>query len=366
MKYENFNRTAGARRVLVAPLDWGLGHATRCIPIIHYLQNSGFEVVIAAEGNIAALLQQEFPGISLIRLEGYHMRYSRNRRWLGLTLMFQLPKLIRAVYREKKWLKKILQSGYFDSVISDNRLGLSHPDIPCYYITHQLQIMTGSRFTDKIARLIHYYFINQYKACWVPDSAATPNLAGALSHPRHLPKIPVAYLGPLSRFSPGTEKEKKWDCCCVLSGPEPQRTIFENIVLKQLTGYPGKVLLIRGCPNNSTPLHSSGTNLQILNHLPAEELSQAISASSLVICRSGYSSIMDLVALQQKAILVPTPGQTEQEYLARTLMEKNIFPTLPQMDFSLEAALRLATTFGFRIPVFKEDLFKEVVEGFIS
>lgn len=351
-------------KILIAPLDWGLGHATRCIPIIYHLLNNGVTVVVAASGPVKALLQQEFPQLEFLNLPGYNMRYSTGSRQ-GFTLFRQVPKLIKAVNSEHKWLETLLQNRQFDAVISDNRLGFYNKDVKCIYITHQLTIKTGNVFSDWVAQKIHYRFINKYSECWVPDNDGENNLAGDLSHPKKRPQIPVTYIGALSRFEK-TVSEKKYALLIVLSGPEPQRTIFETIVLKQLKTYKENVLVVRGLPDSAETLSHSNKNIEIHNHLYAAALNTAFLQSKTILCRSGYTTIMDLIALQQQAILVPTPGQTEQEYLATYLQQKGIFYSTAQAGFILQKAMNAAAVFPYAIPYISTAQYETVITAFLK
>lgn len=365
IKTENFNIPGNKPRVLVAPLDWGLGHATRCIPIISKLLQQNCEVIIAAEAAGKILLQKEFPGLIFIDLKGYRMQYSRHKIWMPLKFLLQFPKLIFRIYAERSWLNKLVDDNKIDGVISDNRLGLSSKKIPCVYITHQLQIKTGNAFTERIAQKIHYHFINKYAACWVPDAAGEKNLAGQLSHPAVSPKVPVIYLGPLSRFEK-KDVEIKYDLCVILSGPEPQRTVFEKIILKELHKFSGTAFLLRGLPGNSTVIKPGFNTVEIRNHLPAAELNQVLLQSKIILSRSGYTTIMDLVKLQKKAILVPTPGQTEQEYLGGYLHKQSLFYTVKQEMFLLDDTLEEVTAFSFKEePVLQND-YEKIIEHFVK
>jgi uncharacterized protein (TIGR00661 family) len=365
MSGEKFNISAHKPRILVAPLEWGLGHATRCVPIINELLQLDCEVLIAAEKEAEALLKKEFPQLLFLSLRGYRMKYSRKKLWLPLKLLVQFPKIARSIYNEHRWLKKTVKEQNIDAVLSDNRFGLYHSSIPCIYITHQLSIETGSRLSKWLAQKLHYYFINRYTACWVPDAAGVANLAGKLSHPKKMPAVPVEYLGPLSRFEK-IGAEKKYDLLICLSGPEPQRTIFEELLFDQLKGYTGNVLFIRGLPGNTSVKQNDNVAIKIINHLSAAELNIAIEQAELVISRSGYTTVMDLVKLQQKAVLVPTPGQKEQEYLADILMQQKIFYCIEQKDFSLSAALKEAAKFPFQYPGIEQDLYKKIISAFIQ
>ncbi len=327
------------KRILIAPLDWGLGHATRCIPIIKELQRRQIEVIIAAEGAIATLLQREFPEIKIIPLKGYNISYGKRKNLFLLKIISQLPKIWKAIQYEKYWLNDMIALHKIEAVISDNRLGFCSKKVPSFFITHQLQIKSGSFFLDKIIRHFNYYFINQFDECWIPDVESADNYAGTLSHPEVFPKIPVKYIGPLSRFKKLTQ-EKKYKIAIVLSGPEPQRTIFENKIINQLKDVNVSTVIVRGLPNEIQQLSLTNQQVILHNYLDAVELSDLMQQSEIVIARSGYSTIMDLVAIGQQAVLVPTPGQTEQEYLAKYLSEKGLFKTMNQSDFELKNIIK--------------------------
>ena len=345
MIVEKINKKKINPRVLVAPLDWGLGHATRCIPIINVLHEHNIDVLIAAEGPVAELLQKEYPAIVILPLKGYKISYSKGKGLFILKMLLQFPKVIAAIMNEKKWLKKVVTRYKIDAVISDNRFGLHLSKTPCVYVTHQLFIETGNGLLNKVANWIHFRIINKFDECWVPDAAGENNLAGKLSHPVRFPRKPVKYLGILSRCKE-IITEKKYDLLILLSGPEPQRSIFENTLLPQLKEIDGNVLLVRGLPGTEKKIQIENRNVLIHDHLSAELLNKLMQQSVNIIARSGYSTIMDLVTVQQKAILVPTPGQTEQEYLATYLMEKKLFFSCSQENFSIQQAIESAGNFN--------------------
>jgi uncharacterized protein (TIGR00661 family) len=334
--------------VLVAPLDWGLGHATRCIPIIRALVASGYEVLIAAEGAQAILLGQEFPLLPIIALPGYRVRYSQTGWWLPLRLAVQLPRLLSIIQQEHRWLDKIIEQYKIDLVISDNRYGLYSKKIPCIFITHQLTIKASFVWLEKVLRRINYRYINRYTSCWVPDGAGLVNAAGILSHPPRLPRTRVHYIGLLSRFEPKAEINK-YDYCIVLSGPEPQRTLLEKNILVQLGGLEGKILLIRGKPGSNERLNVQ-QNTEVHNHLAGGDLQQALMQSRYIVSRSGYTTIMELLSLQKKSILIPTPGQTEQEYLAKKLQQSSACLFVSQHVFNCAEHFALAKNFNYHLP----------------
>lgn len=350
---------------MVAPLDWGLGHATRCIPVVLMLLQQNCKVAIAAEGACKYLLQQEFPDLIFIELKGYRMKYSRSKHLMPVKLLVQLPKILYRIYTEHCWLNKIVKLYDIDAIISDNRPGLYHKIVPCVYITHQLKIKTGNRFTEMVAQKIHYRFINKYNECWVPDAAGEINLAGSLSHPEILPAVPVKYLGSLSRFEK-KEMELLFDLAIILSGPEPQRTVFENIIFEELKHYQGKVFMLRGLPQKKLLNSVNSPSLIIHDHLPAGALNLAMEQSKIIISRSGYTTVMDLIKLQKRAVLVPTPGQTEQEYLANHLMQQKLFYCTKQQGFSLLDILKNAASFSYKEIHLPQQVYKIVIENFIK
>ena len=341
----------GRRKVLVAPLDWGLGHTTRCIPVIRELLKTGFEVVIAAEGKGQTLLEAEFPSLAFITLKGYAIQYSKTRIGLFSKILLQIPKIMAIIRYEHNWLDEIIDRHGIDIVISDNRYGLHSKRIPSLFITHQLQIQTPV-FSNLLRRL-NYRYINRFTECWVPDSKNVPGLAGKLSHPGKLPSIPVKYIGVLSRFEYVKEEHIEKKLLVILSGPEPQRTLLEKKVLPQLGGLPFQITLIRGLPGASKTIETP-PHVRAINHLAANELGKEIREAFLIIARSGYSTIMDLVKMRKKSILIPTPGQTEQEYLAKHLSEKGIACSMQQKDLNLKKALDLAASFPYKINMVDE------------
>ncbi|HEY9363337.1 MAG TPA: glycosyltransferase [Chitinophagaceae bacterium] len=351
-------------RILICPLDWGLGHATRCIPIIKELIARNCEVIIAADALTFSLLKEEFPSIVFLRKKGYEMQYSRNKNGLWIKVLLQLPKIILKIKQENRWLKKTIDQYKPDAIISDNRFGMYSKKVPCIYITHQLFIKTGKSFTERVAQKIHHFFIKKYTQCWVPDFKEN-GLAGKLSHPGKIPSN-VIYIGALSRFQPVENISRKYDVLISISGPEPQRSIFENIVLRQLNNFSGTALLVRGLPSATETISSSNSSVKIVNHLVAKDLNEALEQSEIIICRSGYTSIMDLMKLHKKAILIPTPGQTEQEYLAKYLSEKEIFYSVEQKNFSLKEALAKSSSFQYSHPHFSCDDYKKVINEFVA
>ena len=332
------------KRILVAPLNWGLGHATRCIPIIRGLLQQQFTPVIASDGIALELLKKEFPELETMELPAYNVRYSKKGYWFKLKLLKDSPKLLNAVNAEKKLIKSIIETHHIDGIISDNRLGIYSKQVPSVFITHQLQVLSGN--TTWLSTKLHQKVISKFDECWVPDTNGIPNLSGKLGHTNHY-FIPTKYIGPLSRFSKN-EVEMVYDVMVLLSGPEPQRTMLEEKLLKELKDYNGKVLFVKGVvENEQTVTETNG--MTIYNFMTSDILEKALNESRLIVSRSGYTTIMDLAKLGKKAFFIPTPGQFEQEYLAKRLTELGLVPSCKQDDFMVDKLEDVANYKGLEV-----------------
>ena len=358
---QNFNN----KKILIAPLDWGLGHTTRCISIVRFLLDTGSSVIVACNPEQKALLQKEFNNISYLDLKGYEIAYSKHKNLFPLKLIAQLPKIASRIFLEHQWLQKVIDAYQIDLVISDNRFGLYTSKVTCIFITHQLTIKAPFAWLEHFLQRINYSYINRFTQCWVPDYAGEKNIAGLLSHPKKLPNIPVHYIGPLARFKKEETTTIHYQCCIILSGPEPQRSLLEELILLQLPALKGNFLLVRAKPN-APALNISLPNVTIHNHLNSRELQEAINASAFVVTRSGYTSVMELLALQKKLVLIPTPGQTEQEYLAQQLMHHHLAYCVEQDDFNLEDALTIAKEFAYHLPTMEGNTLNSILQELLT
>ena len=321
--------------VLICPLDWGLGHAARCVPVIKELLRLNFKVIIGADKNPLAFLMQEFPDLETIVVPGYEVTYDEKGSFFKLfTESVRFNKYIKI---EQGLIDKIIEDHRIDVIISDNRYGLWSKSVKSILITHQIfpKVPIGSSVAyKKIEQLI-----GNFDECWIPDMEETPNLSGDLSHLKHL-KQTYRFIGSLSRFSKLEDiVNTEIGVFGILSGPEPQRSIFEKILIEQLENSNIKAVLVRGLPNASKELKNTSEDLKIFNHLSTNEFLRYFQKSKAIVCRSGYSSIMDLATLGKQAILIPTPGQTEQEYLAEYHLQQGNFYTQKQSKFNLEKGL---------------------------
>lgn len=319
------------KRILIAPLNWGLGHAARCIPIISELIKNDFEPLIASDGDALFLLKKEFPNLKFIEFPSYHIKYAKKSFYFKLKLISNTFTILNAMRKEYYLTQSIIKSHKIDGIISDNRMGVFNKSIPCAYITHQLNVLSGS--TTKFSTKLHHYFIKKFDTCWVPDIEGKSNLSGKLSHLKDS-KIKPKYLGILSRFKK-IEIPIVYDLMVLLSGPEPQRTILEEILLKELKSYKGNILFVKGKMETKEIRITKG-NMTIVNFMKSDALQIALNQSRQILCRSGYTSIMDLAKLEKKAFFIPTPGQFEQEYLAKRLKKLNLVPTCKQHKFTVD------------------------------
>lgn len=307
------------KKILVAPLNWGLGHATRCIPIIKQLSALGFKVVLAGDGSSLELLKKEFPSLQYFDLPSYQITYSEKGSFLLFKLLLRMPVFFQTIKKERKVVEQLIEKEKISGIISDNRFGVMSSKVPCIFLSHQIRVLSG--VTTRISSFLHRMIINRFDECWIPDQKGKNNLSGLLSDPKGL-KIPVRFVGNLSRMSRNNlKKDIKW--LAVLSGPEPQRSILENELRKMLPKLPGPKMLIQGIIDKETK-EFEFKGIRIKNFVLSQELGDLINRAETVISRSGYSTLMDLKALRSKAIFVPTPGQTEQIYLAKRMKDLGI------------------------------------------
>ena len=352
---------AYSKTILIAPLNWGLGHATRCIPIIKALQENNYIPIIASDGIALELLRKEFPYLQFLELPSYQIEYAKNGKNFKWKLFKNCPKMIEAILNEKKLIKKWIKKYEIDGIISDNRLGVFSKKTPSVFITHQLNVMTGN--TTWLTSKMHQKIIKKYTACWVPDIASIPNLTGELGHLERN-NLNIQYLGPLSRLHK-KQTEIKYDLMIILSGPEPQRGILEEKLKIEILKYPGKTIFIKGIVEKNQ-IKEQIENVTYYNFMNTRQLEQAFNESDKVLCRSGYTTVMDLAKLDKKAFFIPTPGQYEQEYLAKKYKEEGLVPYAEQDDFKIEDLLEIENYKGLPqidTPLNWESLFQVFVKN---
>ncbi|WP_395042925.1 glycosyltransferase [Flavobacterium sp.] len=331
------------KNILVAPLNWGLGHATRCIPIIRELENNGFTPIIASDGNALELLKKEFPHLNSLELPSYNIQYAKKSKNFKWQLIKNSPKTIKAILSEKKIVEKWILELNLSGIISDNRLGVHSKKIPSVILTHQLNVLSGK--TTWISSKMHQFFIKKFAECWIPDVDNYPNLSGKLGHLRNT-KMNLKHIGVLSRLEK-KELPIKYKLMIILSGPEPQRTLLEEKLIHELENYKEDIVFIKGVVENNQTIEKI-KNIIFYNFMQTKQLEKTFNESELVICRSGYTTIMDLARLEKKAFFIPTPGQYEQEYLAKKHKREGLVPYSKQNDFKLDDILAVDLYAGLR------------------
>ncbi len=327
-----------SKKILVAPLNWGLGHATRCIPLINELIRQGAEVILASDGRAYDLLAIEYPDLPLLRLPSYEIHYHRSS--MVMNMATQSLKVLSAIRQERQMIAAYVQDKKIDIVVSDNRYGCHHPDTRNIFITHQIHLHLPWWFAP--AKWVNRKWIRRFDECWIPDNAGETNISGALSRPP-LSNMPTHYLGLLSRMR-YYQRPVRYDVVVVLSGPEPQRSVLESKILQQARELPQRFLIVQGKPPKKKHYFDSH-HIEIISYLPTKELNDAMLSGEIIISRSGYSTIMDLVRLGKKAFLIPTPGQTEQEYLAGFFSRKGIYYSQPQSKLDIAKGLQEVSAF---------------------
>lgn len=393
--------------VIIAPSDWGLGHSARIIPLAVALSHLGYRVGIAADPVQFPFFAQELPSISVLPLPGYQVRYAirrtnqgrdhRPRGQLVRSLLVQSPNLVKTFLREQRWLKQQVLEERIKLIISDSRLGLWCEKLPSVYLTHQLQIFPPTPFPGlrQALRIAHRWVWGHYRQCWVPDFKGEPNLSGELGHPRLVPEEKVHYIGPLSRFALNSDHtfpvegmksqgsdiddierllDDELDLLVLISGPEPHRSFFENRVKGELVKTSLRAVILRGIPSLwNTPTWRNGVKVLekgrifIFPHLPTPILRSLLKRAKVVLSRSGYSTLMDWVYFRRPLFLVPTPGQSEQEYLARYMAVQGWAVMQEETRFDLIAGWEKAQSHT-ALPCWNEDKedFRLLVKDLLS
>jgi len=347
------------KTILYAVLNWGLGHATRSIPIIKYLIQQNYKLIIASDGEAMYLLQNEFPALIFEEVNAYNAIYSNNSSSFNFIMAKQVPKFMKAINVEHKHCKSLVKKHQVDYIISDNRYGFYHQQIPTALICHQLHLLfEGNTLIEKIVNKSYQVYLRKFKQLWVPDFKAPNSISGKLSQ---LNWTNVQFIGADSRLEK-LNISNKYKVAAVLSGPEPQRSMLERKIANELANTKGKHLLIRGTKNGDNL--DEFENIEVIDFATSKLLNQKIQESEMVICRSGYTSIIDLLKLQKKALLIPTPGQIEQEYLAKNLEHKNWFVIANQEKLNIsESLLKLNET---EYPKLKFQYNFEIIQRFLS
>lgn len=305
------------KKILFAPLNWGLGHASRSAKLIDHLKESN-SITIASDGNALEWLRKEFPELPSLELPELNMKYSKRFGAIG-GIIRKLPHFINSIKRDNNFLKEFGLKNEFDLIISDNRYGFYHRAFPSILISHQLKLLNPLSF---LLSMPLQNLIEKFDELWVPDDDKH-SLSGELSIPENPLLLTVNFIGSLSRFTFQKDKKKDIKFLLIASGPEPFRQDLVSYFHRNFNMIDEICHIVSGVDLEEQFLLEN--KLTIHSSLNSNELEDLIDRSEYVICRSGYSSIMDLIKKQQKAILIPTPGQSEQKYLAELHKDNNLF-----------------------------------------
>jgi uncharacterized protein (TIGR00661 family) len=347
-------------RMVFGVCSWGLGHATRTLPIIRRLIEEGDEVTVVSSGRALRMLKQELGETSsFAELEDYRPPNTLNPSLLALGTLLRAPSHVMAMDREHDFVKKLLMEQKVDVIFSDNRFGFYSRHRPSFFMTHQLRILNplGLRILEYATEIYNRWFLKRCTGVLVPDFEED-GLAGRLAHGLSIiRKKELNYVGVLSEFKyhPAVQDV---DVFVSISGPEPQRSAFENLVRRQLNGFHGKAVTSLGKPEDN-----GQKKPDLKGYLARGEREELLNRAKIVVARSGYSTLMDLCALRKKGLLIPTPGQLEQEYLAKYHMKRKTYYCVSEKKLRLQSQLEDALS--YRVPELKhspEEAVKRAVD----
>ena len=327
-------------------MGWGLGHATRCIPLIQSLQKDN-QVILASNGISSKLLRQEFPKLTCIDYPDYAVKYPRYKILLLPLIAIQLPAIIMKLIQEYQLTQRVVEKENIDIIVSDSRYGIYQKEVPTFFIVHQLRFQFSAifRVIELLGEWFNLFMFRKYKKIIIPDVKIFPNLTGDLSHSgkiSHHPKL--HYLGVFCNVIK-LDVEEDLDYFFSVSGPEIQRTQFEEIILNQISHIPGKKVIVLGKPDDKRT-YDNIENTEIYSYVNREKQNELLNRAKFVVCRSGYTTAMELIALKKPALMIPTPGQTEQEYLARHYKSTGIFHIAKQEGLVLSTELNKIQNFA--------------------
>ncbi len=321
---------------MISPLNWGLGHASRDIAVINALLEMNHMVYIGGSGDSIDYLKEYYPESMFVHIDSPKIKYGK-RAAIGPGFAISFLGFFRSIYSDYFSLKRICKTHKFDLIISDNRLGLYSKKIKSLYITHQVNVKTRkpNSLSGKIVKAFHHKYINKFDYCLIPDNENENTLAGELAHVIKSDRF--KYTGVLSRFDSIVQsdtmcQEFNSNILVLISGPEPQRSFFEEAMIKKLQSKNNNVIIVRGIVGQGDAKIENKENFIFYNNPSDETLFDLLRNSAIIFCRSGYSTLMDLAVCKRKAVLIPTPGQPEQEYLAMIFKKNFQFLTINQNE----------------------------------
>jgi len=335
-------------RIMYAVCSWGYGHVTRSLPIIRRFIKEGHEVVCVATGQPRYMLEQELGHfdnqVEIVDVKDYPLPYTQNPDAFFFKFLATSPTMLIRIQKENDWVAKDTARRKYDLIVSDNRYGIYNKRVPSFLMTHQLRMLAPGRVrfmewgTEKFVSFFQDYFTKFI----VPDFEED-DLCGDLCHNlTQYKKGKIAYIGVISDFPYDPTMEKDLDGYISISGPEPQRTSYERTLRKQVGELKGKWIMSLG--KKKAPVERIG-NVKVVPYLTTKDRAETLSRTDFVITRSGYTTLMDICMGGHKALLSPTPGQTEQEYLSAIHNKKGTWYSVDQDKIDLLEGIKKAKKF---------------------
>lgn len=340
------------KRIFICALDWGLGHAARSLAIVRYLREQNYEVHVGGGEKVLKVFENEFPDLVQHTLPKVSPVYTRKKAWLVPFLILQIPYLFFQVIKEYFRIKRLAKEFSFDIIISDTRFGAFGTNVPSFYITNQPRVVLPRRFKifSNFFTRMHQWLIAKYDYCLISDEVPPLNLGGYMTDVKL--KSPSEHIGIITRLDVLEGNTQKDYLLCILSSQEPQRTMLEDSLMKQIKYIDKRVTFVRGLPLHAPRLNVDvPENCEIIQYVSAKKISQLLTEAELVICRPGFGSLLDLAALGKKALLIPTPGQSEQEQTAAHVKNRGWFYSVEQAGLDLKKAIEDAKKYS--PPVYK-------------
>ena len=326
--------------VLFAVLNMGLGHATRSLSLIRGMHERGWRIVLASSGRALWLLQKECPWGRFAELPDYSIRYARGS-WLLPKLSVQIPRVLQRIVQEHRAVTGLVRRFRPELIVSDHRYGVWHPQVPSVFLSHQIRFAMppGLSWLAPLPALFNRYFHRFFARVLIPDEpqSGRGRLSGDLSRPL-VQDSRYHFIGILSSVK-WHDGQQDIDVLVSISGPEPQRSLFEQKVLSQIGQIPGRRVVFLGKSETAEVRRLENGWLEIHASPPRQLAAQLMNRARKIISRPGYSTLMELAELGKPALFVPTPGQTEQQYLARRLARMGLFPAVQQNRLDLPAQL---------------------------
>jgi len=332
-----------ARRILFAVHDWGLGHATRSLVLIRALVQRGDAVTI---------LMAESPGLALLRAElgdacefypyeDIPKPFSRYPAVFYFRMSCSVPQIWLRFTLEQRLTERLVRERRLDAVVSDSRLGVWSREAPSYCVFHSLrQIIPGRpRQLERIVERAQRYALRGYRAILVPDVEGDDALAGDLAHDLDVDwRGKLVYIGPLSELQPNGAAEDI-DYFFSISGVEPHHTMLAERVLAALPALRGRSVVALGRPGSAADVRTVG-NATIHGYLDRRAQGEMLARARVIVGRSGYTTLMEAAGFGKRALFVPTPGQSAQEYLAKFHCERGrVFSTVQSaLDIACDLA----------------------------